>query len=195
MSLLKRAADFAYTLRFLRLLTTPFIKMKAFELGIIDENGKRDRDVKLDSFEKKDAYTYFIRIVVNIKKLIGKVTGGDRLIGNLAAGLFLIKENYGVNEKDINKILKKYNIESLDFLSENTEWFVSKDKMLTPGVYKMLNSSIVNSTCEELVRKSDKIRVHMDSYPVGDMFGLDVYEATHMNTNQKLYITLKEISR
>ena len=40
MSILKRAADLVYTFRFLKLLVTPFNKTKAFELGIIDENGK-----------------------------------------------------------------------------------------------------------------------------------------------------------
>ena len=40
MGLLSKAADTIYAFRFLKLLTTPFNKTKAFELGIIDEKGK-----------------------------------------------------------------------------------------------------------------------------------------------------------
>jgi hypothetical protein len=195
MSLLKRAADFAYTLRFITLLTTPFNKTKAFELGLIDEKGKRDRKVKLDTDAKKSAYTLFIRVVFNIKRLIAKVSGGDRVIGNLAAGLLLMTENYGVNEKDMEKVLKKLNIDTLDFMTENTEWFVTENKMLSPGVYTVRNEKIINSSFEEIVKKNDKIRVNEDCYPKGDIFGLDVYEVLHINSNQPIYITLGELNR
>ena len=40
MSILSRAADLGYAFRFLKLLTTPWNKLKAYELGIVDENGK-----------------------------------------------------------------------------------------------------------------------------------------------------------
>ena len=40
MAVISRAGDFFYALRFLRLLTTPFEKTKAFKFGIIDKNGK-----------------------------------------------------------------------------------------------------------------------------------------------------------
>jgi hypothetical protein len=182
-------------LRFITLLTTPFNKTKAFELGLIDEKGKRDRKVKLDTDAKKSAYTLFIRVVFNIKRLIAKVSGGDRVIGNLAAGLLLMKENYGVNEKDMEKVLKKLNIDTLDFMTENTEWFVTENKMLSPGVYTVRNEKIINSSFEEIVKKNDKIRVNEDCYPKGDIFGLDVYEVLHINSNQPIYITLGELNR
>lgn len=195
MSIIKRAADFAYTLRFITLLTTPFNKTKAFELGLIDEKGKRDRSVKLDSPERKNAYTLFIRVVFNIKRLIAKVSGGDRVIGNLAAGLLLMKENYGVSEKNIEKVLKKLNIDTLDFIAENTQWFVTENKMLSPGVYTVRSEKIINSSFEEIVKRNDKVRVSEDCYPKGDMFGLDVYEVTHINSNQQVYVTLSELNR
>ena len=44
MGLLKRAGDLLYTLRFLRLLTTPFEKTDAFKLGIIDKFGVVNKD-------------------------------------------------------------------------------------------------------------------------------------------------------
>ena len=53
MSILTRAADLLYTFRFLKLLVTPFEKTEAYKLGIIDKNGKRDKDMLIDTPEKK----------------------------------------------------------------------------------------------------------------------------------------------
>lgn len=194
-SVIKRAADFAYTIRFMKLLIQPFDKTKAFELGLIDKDGKRLKDVKLDTLEKKDAYTLFVRVVFNIKRLIAKVTGGERTVANLAAGLLLMRENYGIHEKNIEKILKKFNIDTLDFMAENTQWFVTEDKMLSPGVYTVKTDKIVNTSFEEIVKRNDKIRVKEDCYPKGDVFGLDIYEVTHINSNQPIYVTLSELNR
>ena len=41
MGILKSAADLVYTIRFLKLLVTPFEKMGAFKAGIIDKDGKK----------------------------------------------------------------------------------------------------------------------------------------------------------
>jgi hypothetical protein len=51
----------------------------------------------------------------------------------------------------------------------------------------------VNTTCEEIVRSKDQIRVKDDAYPIGDVFGIDVYEAIHVRTNQPLFVTINEI--
>mgnify|MGYP006209165091 CR=1 FL=1 len=47
MGLVKRAADLAYTFRFIRLMAMDWKSWDAYKLGIIDENGKRQRNVKL----------------------------------------------------------------------------------------------------------------------------------------------------
>ena len=41
----------------------------------------------------------------------------------------------------------------------------------------------------------DQIRIEEDCTPVGDVFGIPIYEATHMKTNQKIFITVNEIYR
>ena len=46
MGILKSAADLVYTLRFLKLLTTPFEKLGAYEIGLIDKDGKVDKKRK-----------------------------------------------------------------------------------------------------------------------------------------------------
>jgi len=195
MGMVKRAADLAYTFRFIRMLVMDWKNWDAYKLGIIDENGKRKKEVKLDNDEKKSAYTPFIRLSANVKRLLSKIPGGDSKLGSFAAGLFLIKENYNLSDKDLTKILEKCGVESLDLLTESNSntWFILEDKQLIPGIYQVRESKIINKTFEEMVWAKDRIRVSDNSYPVGDVFGLDIYEAIHMKTNQKIYITTNEI--
>ena len=166
----------------------------AYKLGIIDENGKRDRNVSLDNDEKKSAYTPFIRLCANVKRLVSKIPGGGTKLGSFASALFLIKEHCKLKDKDISQIIERCNIDKLDFLTEaNSNWFLLEDKQLIPGIYQVRNPKILNKNFEEWVFAKDQIRVVEDSYPVGDVFGLDIYEAIHVKTNQKIYVTISEI--
>ena len=49
MGILKSAADTVYAFRFIRMLVMPWTEWDAYKEGIIDENGKRNRNVKIDS--------------------------------------------------------------------------------------------------------------------------------------------------
>ena len=193
MGILKRAADIAYTFRFIRLMVMDWKDWDAYKLGIIDENGKSDRNVKLDSDEKKSAYTTFIRLAANVKRLVSKIPGGGSKLGSFASALYLIKEKYNLEEKDLKNICEKVDVEVLDFLNEKNEWFVLNDKQLSPGIYKVQNPKLLNKSCSEFVWAKDQIRVDEESYPIGDVFGVDVYEAIHINTNQNVYVTVSEI--
>ena len=69
MGILKSAADLVYTLRFLKLLTTPFEKLGAYEIGLIDKDGvvdkKRKAELKLTMDGRMDLsthYTTFLRL-------------------------------------------------------------------------------------------------------------------------------------
>lgn len=193
MSLLTRASDLVYTFRFLRLLTTPFENTTAYKLGIIDEKGKRIKSVKLDTSEKKSAYTPFNRIVYNIKKLLAKAPGGSTKLASYASALFLIKEHYGLSKKNIDNILEKSEMNRIDFLAEETEWFVLENRQLSPGIYRVAADKVLSETWDDVVIAKDKIRVLDNSFPVGDMFGLPIYEAVHMNTGRKVHITVGEL--
>ena len=199
MGLIKSAADLAYTFRFLALLVTPFNKTKAFEKGIIDEFGKRLKKPPFSSIEEREDYqnyyTRFIRLVFNVKKLIGKVPGGKTRIASYAAALYLIKEDFGVSERKLKQGLNEYGVDFNDFLAENTQWFMLEDKELSPGVYRLIENKVLNSTYEEMAFANDRIRISNDSFPIGDIFGLDIYEAIHMPTNQKICVTAGEIRK
>jgi|TARA_X000001316_G_C918495_1_gene32646 hypothetical protein len=192
MSILKRGADMIYTFRFIRLLVLDWKNWDAYKLGIIDEKGKRLKSQELDTDARKSAYTPFIRLTANVKRLLGKVPGLGSGLGSFAAGLFLIKEKYGLSDDNLSKIMSEFGIEPTDLLSEDAEWFVLKNGELSPGVYRIKNTKVLNSTLEEMVLAKDQIKV-FDGKAIGDVFGISVYEATHLKTNQKIYITSSEI--
>ena len=194
MGLLSKSADLVYTLRFLRLLTTPWEETNAFKLGLIDDQGKKLK--KASTSEEKDAYNTFHRLVFNIKKLINKVPGGKTKIASYASALYLIKEHLNLSDKSVYKLLDECGIDPLDVLSESSEWFCTSDAMLSPGVYKLgVENKMVNSTFDELGKKNDKIRVEENCYPVANSFGLDIYEVLHIPTHQKIYVASGEIIR
>ena len=193
MSLASRAGDLYYSFRFVKMLTTPFEDTDAYKLGIIDENGNRIKTKKVSTSEEKSAFTTFHRLVFNVKKLLEKLPGGQSRLASYAAALFLLKEKYELSDSTIEKIVEKSNLETLDFLAEKSEWYLLPDKQLSPGIYRIRESKLDNVNCQEVAKPKDKIRIQSESYPVGDIFGLDVYEATHLNTNQKIYVVLGEI--
>ena len=193
MGLLTRAGDLVYTFRFLKLLITPFEKTDAFKLGLIGVDGKRDKNVKIDSTEKKGAYSYFVRLVFNIKRLLAKVPGGSSRLGTYAEALYLVKEKLELSDDSCMKIMEKSGYEAIDFLAEQNTWFTLADGMLSPGVYRLYEDKIVNSTAEPIIEAKDKIRVDPNCYPVGEMLGLSIYEVKHYNTLQPIYVTISEI--
>ena len=193
MGLVKSAVDLTYTFRFIRMLVMKWENWDAYKLGIIDENGKRQRNVKLDTDEKKSAYTPFIRLCANIKRLTSKIPGGSTRLGSFAAALYLIKEKFELTDKQLEKIIEKCNIDTYDILAEENQWVMLEDKQLSPGMYRVYNPKLLNTSCEEMVWAKDQIKVDEECFPVGDVFGLDIYEATHVKTNQKVFIAASEI--
>ena len=152
MGALTKASDTVYTLRFLRLLTTPWEETNAFKLGLIDNKGNKLK--KPFTEKEKSSYNYFHRLVFNIKKLINKVPGGSSKIASYASALFLIKEKLDLSDKSLEKILSECGVDPDLFLEESTQWYVTHDGMLSPGRYRLnsYDGKLVNATCEELVK-------------------------------------------
>jgi hypothetical protein len=192
MGVLTKATDTVYTLRFLRLLTTPFEETNAYKEGLIDDEGNKLK--KPFTEKEKSVYNMFHRLVFNIKKLLAKVPGGKSKLASYASALYLVKEHLNLSDKSIEKILRECQICPSDFLSESTRWFTTADGMLSPGVYRLAEGAkMVNSTGEEFGKKDDMIRVEEDCYPVSTLFGLDIYEVIHTPTHQKIYVTAGEL--
>ena len=194
MGILKRAGDLLYTFRFLTLLVTPFDKTKAFEEGIIDADGKRIKTYKKDTEAYKEYYTPFHRLVFNVKRLMAKVPGGGSRLASYAAALYLIKENYSISEKKLLKDLQEAGIDPTDLLAEENNWFVHENNDLAKGLYKLKFEKIAHPI-DIPIKPGDTVRVEEDIQPCGEMFGIHIYEATHVRSKQTVYVTSMELMR
>ena len=83
-------ADTYMIYQVLKRLTTPFNETKAFELGLIDKDGKLLKKAKTS--DEKKAYTYFDRFIFNLKRLLHRV-GLKSKFASYGAALFLLKED------------------------------------------------------------------------------------------------------
>lgn len=197
MSVVSRTADLFYAFRFLKLLVTPWEKTEAFELGVIDKNGKvikKARDRKTP--QEKSAYTVFHRLVFNLKRLVNKVPFGKTALASYASALFLIKEDTQLTDDEIKDILNQVfdNLEENIDLSESASWF-EKDNRLAPGVYTLKQSIASPNTGEVIGNINNKVNVLEFKEPHGSIFGLNVYEVEHVLTKQKLLVTSADLKR
>ena len=126
MGIVASIGNIYFVYQFLKKLVTPFEKTKAFEMGIIDKDGKilkKRRD--LETKEEKAAYNLSDTLVWNLKKILGKIPLGKSKLASYAAALYLIKEQGNgkilVDEKELEKQFFDY-FEKLqsDELSEST---------------------------------------------------------------------------
>ena len=199
-----RAIDLFVTYRFLKLLTTPFEKTDAFNLGIIDEKGNRIKKpkstqpaVELATVEQKNSYTILHKLVFNIKKIFEKVPGLRTKVGTYAAALFLLKDTFreSVDDKDIfekefMKYLKENNIEFDESISEEVIGF---GEVLPKGEY-VLSNDILNKEEEELsAKKGDKVVAYEDEAPVDTILGVEIFPVIHIKSQEKIYISLEDI--
>ena len=199
-----RAIDLFVTYRFLKILTTPFEKMEAYKLGIIDEKGNRIRKpkstqvaVELNTTEQQNSYTILHKLVFNIKKLFAKVPGLRTKVGTYAAALFLLKDTFKESvddpdmfEKEFMKYLKENNIEFDDEISEEVIGF---GEVLPKGEY-VLVQDILNKEEEELsAKKGDKVIAYEDEAPVDTVLGIEIFPVIHIKSQEKIYISLEDI--
>ena len=186
---LLRAADTGYAFRFIKLLITPWEDTKAFELGIVDEKGKRDKTVKLDTKEKKEAYTIFHRLVYNIKRLVG-----NNKFTSYVSALFLIKENSTMDEGEILHLMNSlYHIDDTRSLAES--WFIGEDSILSEGQYTLVNDIASPITGEVIAQAGTTITVAEQCKPVSYFLGFNIYEVKHIRTNQLIFVTSRDLTK
>jgi len=143
-------ADIVYTYQFLKKLTTPFKNTEAYELGIIDEDGKVLKKYKtLSTQEEKAAYGYFDRLVFGMKRLLEKLPGGKSKIASYAAALYLIKESVEPKENYTKQDLQEGLMEKLTML-----------KNISPKTFK----SMLREDYYNVIYKNEKGKVEGEKY-------------------------------
>jgi hypothetical protein len=115
--------DLFLVFNFIKRLVTPFTKWEAYKEGLIDEKGNiliKRKDFVKNS--QKSAFGIFDQMILNLKKLLGKLPGGQTKLASYASALWLIREQQRIEatnylteesvEEDLEVALER-------FLSEN----------------------------------------------------------------------------
>jgi len=140
-----RGVDTAIVFRLVRLISQPFEKWKAYELGVIDKDGKILIPKGERTKNQKATLTLFHKLARNIKKLLRKIPLGNTIIGSFAASMFLIKEHhqnpYGRNLEE----------RFLNFYEEN-EKFINDVYDLFREEYEQLDESVTTGAVQGVDR-------------------------------------------
>ena len=141
MPLASKALDLFIAYKLITVMSTPFEKTKAFELGIIDKKGNILKKRKqLKTSEERKAYpSIFYTMAWKMKRLLAKIPFGGTVLGSFAASLWLLKEqvkNTVVNEDIIEETFIKYlkdNGYDVNQMINESE----KENVIYPGIYKL----------------------------------------------------------
>lgn len=175
-----RAIDTVITFRVLKLLTTKWVDQEAYQLGLIDEKGKRNKSIKIDSTEKKEAFTFLHRLVFNLKRLIEILPGGKSRLGTYAAALFLIKEHTGLTGSKLDKEIFKY-LQEADLLEENLlEEFTPITKLETEKTFQLRRNMIIDEDTDG--ERGDTL-IHSGAKPAGKVYGISLFRMYNVDKN------------
>lgn len=97
--------DLYLAYRFLKNLVQPFEKWEAYKTGVIDKDGAILVPKEKRTLPQKDSFGYFDLISMNLKKLLGKLPGGQSAIASYAAALLLLRE---YNKKEVKEDFNDY---------------------------------------------------------------------------------------
>jgi hypothetical protein len=103
--------DLFLVFNFIKRLVTPFNKWDAYKEGIIDIKGNillRRKDFTTKAQSK--SFGVFDQLILNVKKLLAKLPGGQTKLASYATALWLIKEQADIEE---NQMLSEANDEYL----------------------------------------------------------------------------------
>tara|TARA_B110000503_G_scaffold134707_1_gene214114 strand:- start:231 stop:908 length:678 start_codon:yes stop_codon:yes gene_type:complete len=123
---------------------TPFEKWEAYNLGIIDENGNmliKKKDFTLNA--QKAAFGIFDQMILNLKKLLGKLPGGQTKLASYAAALWLIREEQRLDatnfiteqaiEEDIESALNRFVAENGNIIAEAAKKAIDEEPANSAG--------------------------------------------------------------
>ena len=148
----------------------------------------------LPIYEDKSAYTYFHRLVFNIKRLLERIPFGKSRIASYAAALYLIKEETGMSDEGLQWIFEKLDVPVDTVIKENT-WFLNKDGSLQPGVYRLTNDAPIVETAEFIGHAGTLVEVREAKQPLGTVMGIPVFAVLHKNTQKHVVVSTDDINR
>jgi hypothetical protein len=133
-----------FAFRFLRYMSLPFDKWKAYRLGIIDADGHELR--KAQGQDEKRVWNYYIKLIAQIKTLLNKQLDWSRF-SLVIDRLFLVRESINNNE-----------------IHNTMEYFLTEvDKLESGEIHRLLENTMSGGMATSGQGMSD-----MDSSDNGD---------------------------
>lgn len=99
--------DLYITYEFLRKLSTPFEKWKAYDMGIIDKSGNVLKSRDELTTDEQEYWTHFDLLIANLKKELGKLSGGKQKMSSMMMALYFLRELKGKKAVQSEPGLKK----------------------------------------------------------------------------------------
>ena len=122
---------------------------------------------------QKKTYTSFHKLVFNIKRLMSKVPFGRTRIASYAAALYLLKEEHGMAEEDILKVLEDLGHDTSIDLTEEIKDIHEGQHILNNDISDYIKGNII----------------HLDSKkPVTHFAGVPIYK-----TRENIFISAENI--
>lgn len=181
--------DLFLVYQFVRRLATPFDKWDAFKEGVIDKDGNILVKKNRRGGKQNTAFGLFDVMVLNMKKLLGKLPGGSSKIASYAAALFLIKEykvftddsllNEDMSEEDLSESISIFNDLYVNYttLAEDVNLNVLPDS--NESAINMRNLKLINKIKKSGVVKSGSMskvdtKPEIKEEPVNNVSGGDI---------------------
>ena len=153
--------------KFIKMLATPWKKMDAYKMGIIDAKGKRIRSEKADDAVRKagSKYTNIHKVIINIKRLVSMVPGGKTRLGGAAAAIWLLREE-----------AKQMNVENENIIEETfLEWLKDNDSELDDGMNESFGKVNLVVTKGDYILNGEKVTVKENTESFDSILGVPLF--------------------
>lgn len=161
----------------IQFMTKSFTDWKAYDLGLIDKNGKVLRSPVTK--EEKSNFDTFHVMVKNLKRLLAKLPMGTTKLASFASALWLIKEEFTDNDIKFDVIMMEhFNISPVNIIlnEENDK------EILSVGIYEDDFNNIYK------VNEQQK-------HPYTKYLGINIYKITDTKTDGSAYICKNQIKK
>jgi hypothetical protein len=180
------ALDILVAYKFIKILSTPWKKTDAYELGLIDDKGEvliKRKDLKTG--KQKKAFTIFHQIGWNIKKLLDKLPPTKTRLGSFAAALWLLKEELNRDDMLLERAF-------LDHIGLDLDLNESYGKNEIPKGEYMVR--VGSDTPYDFIKAKDSINI-TDGKSFESILGVPLFEGIHQPTGIKVVVTDEDILR
>lgn len=105
--------DHVLTYQFIKRFVMPYEEWPAFKTGVIDNKGNIVKKRKDLSNDEDKSFGNYDRLILNLRKLLAKLPGGNSRLGVWAATALLLKEGETLDPDDVDILSEKLDSELL----------------------------------------------------------------------------------